>query len=133
MDRGMAASALVPPGAHCCSGGFTGTRRLERRLACLLPLPCATARSAKRISFYFYMKLPLACSREALLRRVRGGHRRSQLRLRLSLSLKRAASFAPRCALPQVRDHYMTTTGLGAIVWFFSMEATLFSGYSVSG
>ncbi len=33
----------------------------------------------------------------------------------------------------QLREHLMAGGGLGAIVWFFSMAASLFSGYSVSG
>ena len=34
---------------------------------------------------------------------------------------------------PQVREHFMAGKGLGFVPWFFSMAATLFSGYSVSG
>ncbi|GFH18646.1 uncharacterized protein HaLaN_15485 [Haematococcus lacustris] len=31
------------------------------------------------------------------------------------------------------REHFMAGNGLGMVAWFFSMAATLFSGYSVSG
>ncbi len=33
----------------------------------------------------------------------------------------------------QVQEHFMAGLGLGLITWFFSMAATLFSGYSVTG
>lgn len=33
----------------------------------------------------------------------------------------------------QIREHFMAGTGLGTFVWFFSMAASLFSGYSVTG
>ncbi|KAG2500633.1 hypothetical protein HYH03_001400 [Edaphochlamys debaryana] len=33
----------------------------------------------------------------------------------------------------EVREHYLAGKGLGTFVWFWTMMATLFSGYSVSG
>ncbi|PNH09290.1 hypothetical protein TSOC_004112, partial [Tetrabaena socialis] len=33
----------------------------------------------------------------------------------------------------KVREHFLAGRGLGTFVWFWTMMATLFSGYSVSG
>ena len=35
--------------------------------------------------------------------------------------------------IPQVREHYVAGAGLAQIAWFFTMAASLFSGYTVSG